>query len=153
MVSAALMAHALRPEDIELEITETIALGHDDDALGPLKNLYDAGVGIALDDFGSGFASLSTLQHFPLTRLKIDRSFVQNIVTDPQSAIIVKNVAAIGRGLGLSVIAEGIETVEQERALLAIGCDEGQGFRYGQAIDGDAMMRWMIAAPAPAIAR
>lgn len=153
MVSAALMAHALQPADIELEITETIALGPDDDALAPLKNLYDAGVGIALDDFGTGFASLSTLQRFPLTRLKIDRSFVHNIVADPQSAIIVKNVAAIGRGLGLSVIAEGIETVEQERALLAIGCDEGQGFRYGQAVDGTTMERWMVAVPAMSTAR
>lgn len=147
MVSAALMTHALRPADLELEITETIALDYDDDALAPLKSLHDAGLGIALDDFGTGFASLSTLQRFPLTRLKIDRSFVHDIVTDHQSAIIVKNVAAIGQGLGLSVIAEGIETEEQERALLAIGCEEGQGFRYGKAIDGDAMMRWINRPP------
>jgi diguanylate cyclase (GGDEF)-like protein/PAS domain S-box-containing protein len=143
MVSSALMTHALQPADLELEITESIAISYDDDALAPLQNLYDAGVGIALDDFGTGFASLSTLQRFPLTRLKIDRSFVGDITTDPHSAVIVQHVAAIGRGLGLSVIAEGVETVEQERVLLALGCEEGQGFRYGKAIDGDAIARWI----------
>ncbi|MDN4633788.1 EAL domain-containing protein [Sphingomonas sp. PsM26] len=143
MVSNTLMTHALQPTDLELEITETIAISHDDDALVPLQNLYNAGVGIALDDFGTGFASLSTLQRFPLTRLKIDRSFVHDIATDPHNAVIVQHVAAIGRGLGLSVIAEGIETIEQERMLLAIGCEEGQGFKYGKAMDGDTMARWI----------
>jgi EAL domain-containing protein (putative c-di-GMP-specific phosphodiesterase class I) len=142
VVSDALMVHGLQPNDLELEITETIAIRYDDDALEPLRSLFDAGVGIALDDFGTGFASLSTLQRFPLTRLKIDRSFVVNIVTDRLSSVIVKNVAAIGHGIGLSVIAEGIETEDQEHALLAIGCDEGQGYRYSKAVDGEAMMDW-----------
>ena len=143
MVSNALMTHALQPSDLELEITETIALSHDDEALGPLQNLHEAGVGIALDDFGTGFASLSTLQRFPLTRLKIDRSFVHGIETSPHNAVIVKNVAAIGCGLGLSVIAEGVETVEEERLLLTLGCKEGQGFRYGKAIEGRDMRTWI----------
>lgn len=142
VVRNALMTHALRPQDLELEITETIAIRHDDDALRPMRSLFDAGVGIALDDFGTGFASLSTLQRFPLTRLKIDRSFVMNIATDAQSAVIVENVAAIGKGLGLSVIAEGIESMDQERTLLAIGCGEGQGYMYGKPMDANAIMRW-----------
>jgi diguanylate cyclase (GGDEF)-like protein len=142
VVSNALMTHALRPQDLELEITETIAIRHDDDALRPMRSLFEAGVGIALDDFGTGFASLSTLQRFPLTRLKIDRSFVMNVATDAQSAVIVKNVAAIGKGLGLSVIAEGIESIDQKRTLLAIGCDEGQGYMYGKPMDANAIMRW-----------
>jgi EAL domain-containing protein (putative c-di-GMP-specific phosphodiesterase class I) len=141
MVSSALMTHSLQPCDLELEITETIALSPDDDALAPLQNLYKAGLGIALDDFGTGFASLSTLQRFPLTRLKIDRSFVHNIEANPHNAVIVQNVAAIGRGLGLSVIAEGVETAEEERLLLTLGCQEGQGFRYGKGIEGHAMER------------
>ena len=136
------MSHALRPQELELEITETIAIRYDDDALRPMHSLFDAGVGIAPDDFGTGFASLSTLQRFPLTRLKIDRSFVMNIATDPQSAIIVENVAAIGNGLGLSVIAEGIESIDQERTLMAIGCAEGQGYMYGKPMDANAIMGW-----------
>jgi diguanylate cyclase (GGDEF)-like protein len=153
VVSEALMVHKLQPHNLELEITETIAIRYDDDAVGPLRSLFDLGVGIALDDFGTGFASLSTLQRFPLSRLKIDRSFVVNIATDPLSATIVKNVAAIGHGIGLSVIAEGIETEDQERALLAIGCDEGQGYRYGKAIEGKAMMDWSFMSVAQRISQ
>jgi EAL domain-containing protein (putative c-di-GMP-specific phosphodiesterase class I) len=83
VVNAALERHGLQPGDLELEITETIVLGHHDGALEPLRRLHDAGVAIAFDDYGTGFASLSTLKRFPLSRLKIDRSFVDDICTEP----------------------------------------------------------------------
>jgi diguanylate cyclase (GGDEF)-like protein/PAS domain S-box-containing protein len=136
VVSAALERHALRPSDLELEITETIVLSHDDAVLDPLRRLHEAGVAVAFDDFGTGFASLSTLKQFPLSRLKIDRSFVEDIGSELHSAAIVRAVATMGRSLGLHVIAEGIETITQEEAVAALGCDEGQGYLYGRPTDG-----------------
>lgn len=133
-VETALKRNGLLPADLELEITETIALRHSDDVLAPLFDLIADGVGIAFDDFGTGFASLTTLQRFPLTRLKIDRSFVIDICSNPQSIAVAGGVLAIGKALGVDVIAEGIETREQENRLIGLGCTEGQGFLYGKAV-------------------
>ncbi|MET0259239.1 MAG: EAL domain-containing protein [Methylobacterium sp.] len=145
VVAEALERHALGPADLEVEVTETIALRPDETMIRPLRNLRESGIGIAFDDFGTGFASLSTLKHFPLTKLKIDRGFVRDILTDPFDAAIVKGMLDIGRGLGLSVIAEGIETAEQEAALLGMGCRFGQGFRYGGALEPQAFARRLTA--------
>ncbi|MBI0537771.1 EAL domain-containing protein [Roseomonas sp. KE2513] len=131
-VSAALCRWQLPGEALELELTEMIALRHDDATLRPLHALRDRGVGIAFDDFGTGFASLATLKRFPLTRLKIDRSFVTDLGADPHDAAIVEAVLALGRGLKLNVVAEGIETAGQEAFLAARNCDEGQGYLYGR---------------------
>jgi diguanylate cyclase (GGDEF)-like protein/PAS domain S-box-containing protein len=132
VIEATLMRHGLMPSDLELEITETIALRHEDKELAPLWNLRARGVGIAFDDFGTGFASLSTLKDFPLTRLKIDRSFVSDVCSNPHSAAIVRGVITIGCSLGLDVIAEGIETDEQVSYLKASGCVSGQGYFFGK---------------------
>jgi len=113
VVEATLARHGLAPGDLELEITETIALRHEDKDLAPLLSLCDRGVGIAFDDFGTGFASLSALMDFPLTRLKIDQSFVRDVCSNRHSETIVRSVITIGRSLGSDVIAEGIETEEQ----------------------------------------
>jgi diguanylate cyclase (GGDEF)-like protein/PAS domain S-box-containing protein len=131
-VKQALCRWKLPGEALELELTETIALSHDDATLAPLHALREIGVGIAFDDFGTGFASLATLKRFPLTRLKIDRSFVSDLDTDAHDRAIAEAVLALGRGLKLNVVAEGIETAEQEAFLGARGCDEGQGYRYGR---------------------
>jgi diguanylate cyclase (GGDEF)-like protein/PAS domain S-box-containing protein len=125
VVEATLTRHGLMPSDLELEITETIALRHEDKELAPLWNLRARGVGIAFDDFGTGFASLSTLKDFPLTRLKIDRSFVSDVCSNPHSAAIVRGVITIGCSLGLDVIAEGIENDEQVSYLKKWGCVSG----------------------------
>jgi diguanylate cyclase (GGDEF)-like protein/PAS domain S-box-containing protein len=132
VVSSALKRHDLTPDQLELEITETTVLRdgkQSTQALGELKRL---GVGIAFDDFGTGFASLSLLQKYPLTRLKIDRSFVARIDREVGDAAIVKAVIGMTRSLGLLAIAEGVETAEQEAALVRLGCDEAQGYRYGR---------------------
>lgn len=135
VVAATLERHALRPQDLELEITETIVLRHDDEALEPLRQLHESGVSIAFDDFGTGFASLSTLKRFPLSRLKIDRSFVSDIEREPHSVAIVSGVASIGRALELCVIAEGIETEQQAAVVGKLGCTEGQGYLFGKPMD------------------
>lgn len=136
-VEEALSLHSLDPSDLELELTETIALRHDDDSLRPLFELMERGVGIALDDFGTGFASLSTLKRVPLTRLKIDRSFVSDIATDNHSAAVIDGIIAIGRSLQIDVIAEGVETTDQRDRLQALGCLHGQGYLYGRPVESE----------------
>jgi diguanylate cyclase (GGDEF)-like protein/PAS domain S-box-containing protein len=140
-VDEALARHGLPPCALEIEITETIVLQQDDGALAPLRELYERGIGIAFDDFGTGYASLSMLKRFPLTRLKIDRSFVRDLLTVSHDAAIVTAVLAMGRGLGLEVIAEGVETPDQAARLRAMGCEAAQGFLYGRAVPAEAFAR------------
>ena len=137
-VEAALARHGLAPGDLELEITETVALRHDDATLRPLRMLVDRGVGIALDDFGTGFASLTTLKRASFTRLKIDRGFVADVCDDRHSSAVIGGIVSIGNALGIEVIAEGVETEAQRAALLAHGCPEGQGYLFGRPVAGDA---------------
>ena len=134
VVERTLARHGLSASELELEVTETIALRHDDRDIGPLRTLCARGVGIAFDDFGTGFASLTALKDFPLTRLKIDQSFVRDLCTNGHSAAIVRGVIAIGHSLDLDVIAEGIETEEQAERLREWRCSSGQGYRYGRAM-------------------
>lgn len=131
-VREALDRHSLLPSDLELEITETIALRADDHILASLNQLSAAGVGIALDDFGTGFASLSTLKQIPVTRLKIDKSFVEDICSEPHSAAIVSAIVSLADSLKLEVIAEGISTPEHREMLLRLGCGAGQGYMFGR---------------------
>jgi EAL domain-containing protein (putative c-di-GMP-specific phosphodiesterase class I) len=139
-VEAALACWDLPPETLELELTENIALLQDQAMLEPLRTLRARGVGIAFDDFGTGFASLTTLKDFPLTRLKIDRGFIANLAEGTHDAAIVDTILALGRSLGLEVIAEGVETAAQEDFLVARGCAEGQGYRYGRPMLSEAFL-------------
>jgi len=122
----ALRETHLPPESIEFEITENSRLNHDD-AIETLQKLHEKGVKIAFDDFGTGYASLSYLTRFPLSRIKIDRSFVRKIPDDADAAAIVRSLIVMGHNLGLEVIAEGVETEAQAAFLLAEGCEEAQG--------------------------
>ena len=132
VVRSALHKHAQSPRQLELEITENTVLRHSNQSTAALRELKSLGVSIAFDDFGTGFASLSLLQKFPLTRLKIDRSFVAQMDRQGGDAAIVKAVIGMANDLDLDVIAEGVETPEQEAALIDLGCDEAQGYRYGR---------------------
>lgn len=131
-VRGALARHGLPPQALELEITENVILKHDDAMLAPLQRLREDGVGIAFDDFGTGYASLSMLKRYPITRLKVDRSFVRNLCDSVQDASIIRAVVHMAKAFGLEVIAEGVETEEQMRRLLNKGCDELQGFMFGR---------------------
>jgi diguanylate cyclase (GGDEF)-like protein/PAS domain S-box-containing protein len=132
VVSSALQRHKVLPEQLELEITENTVLRHSAKSTQALRKLKALGVGVAFDDFGTGFASLSLLQRYPLTRLKIDRSFVVHVDRESGDAAIVNAIIAMAKSLGLMVIAEGVETAEQEAALMRLGCEEAQGYRYGR---------------------
>ena len=131
-VMAVLKATRLPPQALEIEITENIILAQDERVLEPLRVLHQLGVGIAFDDFGTGYASLSLLKRYPLTRLKIDRSFITEICNDEADAAIVKAVIFLADKLGLQVIAEGVETVEQRDFLQQCGCGQVQGYLYGK---------------------
>ncbi|MGR6466517.1 putative bifunctional diguanylate cyclase/phosphodiesterase [Rhizobium sp. PAMB 3182] len=131
-VTEALERHQLAPECLELEVTEEIALNDEEASLQTLKAIRDIGVGVAFDDFGTGFASLSSLQRYPLTTLKIDRGFIRDIRSRSSGAAITRALVAMSREMGLRTVAEGIETMEQEDLLREIGCQEGQGYLYGR---------------------
>jgi diguanylate cyclase (GGDEF)-like protein/PAS domain S-box-containing protein len=128
----------LAPDLLELEITENIALGENMAAIEPLRRLRERGVRIALDDFGTGYASLSFLTRMPLTGIKVDRNFVRGLPNDPNLAAIVRSLIAMAHNLGLSVIAEGVETSDQLRFLVAEGCDEAQGFLFAKPLPASA---------------
>lgn len=128
-----LKRYAVPPQFLQLEVTETVFIGRGAEHVErALKCLSRAGVRIALDDFGTGYASLSHLQKFPIDVIKIDRSFVRRMTTSPSDAAIVKAVLTLGKSLGLTVIAEGIEEPAQEVQLRAEGCRFVQGFLYGR---------------------
>lgn len=133
-VEAALQAAGLPPSRLELEVTETVLLATADSALRQLLTLRARGVGIAMDDFGTGHSSLTQLRVFPFDRLKIDRSFVQDLTQGGDAAAIVRAVAGLGRSLGIAVTAEGVETEDQLRGLSAEGCDAAQGYLFGRPV-------------------
>lgn len=133
-VLMALHRHGLPPEALELEITENIVLDHDDVVLDTLNRLRALGVGIAFDDFGTGYASLSLLKRYPLSWIKIDRSFVKGMLESRQDASLVNAILDMARSFELDTIAEGVETAAQHAALGRAGCSEGQGYLYGRPI-------------------
>jgi len=122
----------LSPARLEIEITETALVRDPNRALLALQTLKEIGVNIAMDDFGTGYSSLSNLQAFPFDKIKIDRSFIQAVHRKPQAAAIVRAVLGLGRGLGLPVIAEGVETSEELNFLDLEGCTEAQGYLFGR---------------------
>jgi len=131
-VDAVLQDTGFSPSLLELEVTEGILLEDDERALAIFDRIQDLGVGIAFDDFGTGFASLTYLKKFPLDRLKIDKSFVQNLRADSDDMAIVGATIGLGKLLGLSVIAEGIQDRATADLLGSKGCEEGQGYYFGR---------------------
>jgi diguanylate cyclase (GGDEF)-like protein len=118
----------LDPRCLDLEITESVAIQDAERTVETLTAFKDIGVRLSIDDFGTGYSSLSYLKRFPVDRLKIDQSFVRNVASDPSDAAIIRAVIALARNLGLSVIAEGVETESQRALLTRFGCKEMQGY-------------------------
>jgi diguanylate cyclase (GGDEF)-like protein len=158
LVLAILLETNLAPERLELEITEGVLINDPSRALSILRRLKSIGVKIAMDDFGTGYASMSSLQSFPFDKIKIDRTFVSGIASNAQSAVIVRAVIGLGRALRMPVIAEGVETEEERVFLMREGCEEIQGYligrpapiaRYAELINADtSRARGRFPAPA-----
>jgi diguanylate cyclase (GGDEF)-like protein len=136
-VMAVLSKAGLPPQALEIEITENVILRHEDDIIEPLRELRRLGVGVAFDDYGTGFASLSMLTRYPVSRLKIDRAFTHAICDSPAEAAIVRTVITLAGALGLEVTAEGVETLAQLHMLRAQGCNEAQGYYFGKPMSAD----------------
>ncbi|SDI35283.1 diguanylate cyclase/phosphodiesterase [Pseudomonas delhiensis] len=134
VVSNLLQIHRLPPRSLELEVTETGLMEDISTAAQHLLSLRRAGALIAIDDFGTGYSSLSYLKSLPLDKIKIDKSFVQDLLQDDDDATIVRAIIQLGKSLGMQVIAEGVETLEQEAYIIAQGCHEGQGYLYSKPL-------------------
>ncbi|WP_198373228.1 putative bifunctional diguanylate cyclase/phosphodiesterase [Roseomonas rosulenta] len=150
-IAALLEECGLPPERLELEVTETVLLANGDGALSQLLALREAGVRIAMDDFGTGHSSLTQLRVFPFDRLKIDRSFVKDLPLGGDATAIVRAVTGLGRSLGIAVIAEGVETEAQLRELLAEGCEAAQGYLFGRPVPEAEVPAVIGALRAPAL--
>ena len=135
LVHEVLLQTGMPARRLELEITETALIRDLDRALTTLRQLKALGVRIAMDDFGTGYSSLSNLRAFPFDKIKVDSSFVRAIDTNEQAATIVRAVLGLGRGLGLPVLAEGVETEAELQFLSKELCDEAQGYLLGRPAD------------------
>lgn len=131
-VRRVLVQTAAKPSHLKLELTESLVLDNVDDTITKMQAIKLLGVSFSMDDFGTGYSSLQYLKRLPLDQLKIDQSFVRDIVTDPNDAAIVRTIVAMTDALGLNVIAEGVETVEQKSFLQASGCHTFQGYLFGR---------------------
>jgi len=126
------------PHLVEIEITEHVFFERGSDLVGrALTQLSEAGVRIALDDFGTGYSSLSHLRDYPVDVLKIDRSFIAKVTTDPEVRAIVCAVIDLAKSLNIEIVAEGVETEDQKKFLIKHGCELGQGYLFGRAIEAD----------------
>ncbi|EXJ16085.1 putative bifunctional diguanylate cyclase/phosphodiesterase [Imhoffiella purpurea] len=139
-VQGALERSGCRPESLEIEITEGFLIRGPDTSRSILERIRDMGVGIAIDDFGTGYSSLSYLKQFPISRIKIDRAFVRDISLDVNDQAIVRAIIALGRSLGLKVIAEGVETAEQLALLTECGCNEAQGYLFSEPLTASVFL-------------
>jgi len=133
VVMDALKVSGLPPKRLEIEITETVLLDKSDQVLATLHALRALGVRISMDDFGTGYSSLSYLRSFPFDKIKIDQSFVRDLDSNHDAQAIIRSIVSLGRGLGVTITAEGVETEAELSCLRSEGCHEGQGFLFSRA--------------------
>jgi EAL domain-containing protein (putative c-di-GMP-specific phosphodiesterase class I) len=143
-VRTALLRHALHGRDLELEITESVALDDPEIVLATMQTLRERGVRFAIDDFGTGYASLGQLRRLPFDVLKIDRSFIRDLDGSAQRSL-VETILALGAQMTLETVAEGVETEDHAATLRALGCTAGQGFLYARALPVAELSRWILA--------
>lgn len=144
-INAILRGHEVSPTSLELEITETTLMENPERTIKMLDQLYGLGLHLAIDDFGTGYSSLSALQQFPISTLKIDRSFIRNIATNPGDATIVDTIIQMGRNMNMDVVAEGVEDEAQLIFLQKLGCTYVQGLLFGAPMSSDNYLELLLA--------
>ena len=144
-ISSIMRSYEVSPTSLELEITETTLMENPERTIRLLDELYGLGLHMAIDDFGTGYSSLSALQQFPISTLKIDRSFVRNIVTNPDDATIVDTIIQMGRNMNMDVVAEGVEEEDQLNFLQKLGCTYVQGLLFGNPMSADNYLELLLA--------
>lgn len=144
-VTAMAAKHRVHPSRLVLELTESMATADLGAVVGNLVRLRMRGFGLSIDDFGTGYASMQQLSRIPFTELKIDRSFVGGAAERPQVSAILESSVLLGKRLGLTTIAEGVETAEELELVRNLGCDVAQGFYFSRALEAEAFRRWVDA--------
>jgi len=142
-VQQQLQRHGLQASQLTLEVTERLMLDERGRPREQLQALDAMGVRLSVDDFGTGYSSLSYLKRLPVSEIKLDKSFVRDLDSDPDDRALASAVISIGQALGLSVVAEGVETEAQRETLLRLGCRIGQGWLFGRPMDAQAMAQWL----------
>ncbi len=142
-VKRCLEDSGISPENLELEVTESVFMDDVSHTVETLKKLHELGLELAIDDFGTGYSSLAYLRQFPIDRLKIDQSFIRNALNNQDDAAIARTIVSLGHSLNLKVIAEGVETKEHEAFLREEKCDEVQGYRYSRPIPAEEFMKFL----------
>jgi EAL domain-containing protein (putative c-di-GMP-specific phosphodiesterase class I) len=140
-VKEVLDRYRISPSDLKIELTETIMVTHPESALGVMQRLVAQGCSLALDDYGAGYSGLTNVQRYPLGTLKIDRAFINPLLTSAQSAEIVRSSVMLAHSLGMDVVAEGIENEQVRAKLLEMGCDLGQGWHFGKPAPVEELRR------------
>jgi len=129
-----------KPSLLKLEITESMLMQDVEEVVAKMHAIKAYGVRMSLDDFGTGFSSLSYLKRLPLDQLKIDKSFVRDLLSDPSDAIIARTIIDMGHSLGLRVVAEGVEDAQQHAFLANLGCDAYQGYYFGRPVPSHQLL-------------
>lgn len=137
MVADVLVETGLDPRWLELELTESLLMERAEQSVSILRSLADMGIDIAVDDFGTGYSSLGYLKRFPITNLKIDQSFIRDIASDPDDAILVRTIITMAHGLGMKTVGEGVESLEQVDFLCRHGCEEVQGYYFSRPLTAE----------------
>jgi len=144
LVNQVLLDTGLPVDCLELEITENMLMDDVEGSVETLHRLKALGVQLAIDDFGTGYSSLSYLKRFPIDRLKVDRSFITHVTTDPGDASVTQAIIAVAHNLGLSVTAEGVEEVSQLKFLQQHACEEVQGFLFSRPLIADDLAELLV---------
>lgn len=142
-VIASLVRHGIAPTMLELEITESAVLENQSQVAALLKKIADTGIKLAIDDFGTGYSSMSYMQNLPVDVVKIDQSFIRNMMSDTRTDVLVATMIRMSHALGYRVVAEGVETADMLPRLRQLGCEEVQGYAFGRPMSADAFSTWM----------
>jgi EAL domain-containing protein (putative c-di-GMP-specific phosphodiesterase class I) len=145
MLAGTIRDSGIDPSYLDLEVTESVVMRQPEFVINQLESIKRMGMKLSLDDFGTGFSSLSYLRYFPLDRIKIDQSFIRGLAKTPVNQAIIETVISLGKSLKIKTIAEGIETKQELERLRELQCDEMQGYYFSKPLSSDDLIKWLRA--------